>query len=421
MLSISNSPPQFWRRVSIVLMGTAAAQAIPIVVLPLLTRMLTPEALGQYFVWLGVATVASVVATLRLDVAIFNAKSQDELGFLFQATIVSAVAIAGLLLISLVGLHYAVPGWLGKHILSTGLVEVAFMAAILAISQTTLSVYVYHALFAKQALAKILLSGAVTITQLIAVVAGFGVKGMILGHVIAAACVVMWLVFDVLRNLSLDLGEFNFRHYLSTIKANWRFPVFSVPADFIGSFSAQLPLFLTSGRFGNELAGQYALTNRTLATPVGLMAGSILSVFKEEASRQYRELGQCRQAYLKMFRVLVLLGLPLFAILFFASRELFSLLFGPEWVKAGEFAQLLAPMFYLKFVASPLSYTIYLSNRQARDLVWQIALLAMTACIFYLFNDIHRAVACYSAGYSSLYLIYLRISYQAAKGREDAS
>jgi O-antigen/teichoic acid export membrane protein len=290
------------------------------------------------------------------------------------------------------------------------------LAALLAVSQTSLAAYVYGAKFARQALAKILLAGATALVQLIAVWAGYGIEGMIYGQVLAVACVVTWIVIDVCRCFSVDLGGASMARYFSTIREHWRFPVFSMPADFISALSAQLPLFLIGGRFGGSLVGQYALTNRTLAAPVGLLAGSVLSVFKEEASRQYRETGQCRQAYIKTFRSLAVLGVAPFTLLFFISERLFVLVFGPDWAEAGRLAAMLVPMFYLKFVASPLSYTMYLASRQSYDLLWQIALLVMTASVFKFSSDIQWAVMSYSIGYSVLYLAYLRMSYLSARG-----
>lgn len=408
--------PQFWRRASVVLAGAVAAQAIPLIVLPLLTRLLPPEALGQYYIWFGVSTVASVVATLRLDVAIFNAKSGQEMASILQAAIASAVAIAVFLAIVLLGLKFVAPGWIGGRVVSVGATATACMAALLAISQTAIAAYVYSARFARQALARILLAGSTAAAQLIAVASGFGVEGMIYGQVLATACVVIWLVGDLRRSLSLDLRGISLSRYMSTIRECWRFPVFSMPADFISAFSAQLPLFLIGVRFGNAPVGQYALTNRALAAPVGLLAGSVLSVFKEEASRQYRETGQCCPAYWKTLYSLALLGIAPFSLLFFISERLFVFVFGPDWAEAGTLASMLAPMFYLKFVASPLSYTMYLADRQWHDLLWQLTLLAMTAITFRFSSDIRHAVAAYSAGYSALYLAYLLMSYRAAKG-----
>ena len=377
-----------------------------------------PEDIGKYFVWLGFASVASVVATLRLDIAIFNAKSKKELTSIFLTALYSTVLILSAALILCIGIKYFSPGWTEKNLIKTGLFEALCMAAIMAANQTALATYVYHANFTKQAIAKIVLSGAVALAQLLTSLLGWGAKGLIQAHLISAAVVVVWIVYDVISSLSLRVDRFHPSRCFSTLKNNWRFPVFSMPADFIGSFAAQLPVFMVNGRFGSTSAGQYALTSRTLAAPVGLLAGAVLSVFKEEAAREYREVGNCRKTYLKTLKLLGVLGFPPFLILIFGSKLLFELIFGQEWIKAGELAQLLAPMFYLKFVVSPLSYTLYIANRQMADLLWQIVLLTMTATAFYLSKDIYLAVSTYSAGYSFLYLIYLLMSYKAAKGEK---
>jgi len=146
------------------------------------------------------------------------------------------------------------------------------------------------------------------------------------------------------------------------------------------------------------------------------LAGSVLSVFKEDASRQYRETGQCRQIYIKTLRALAVFGIVPFAGLYFFSDLLFGLIFGEQWRQAGRYASILAPMFYMQFISSPLSYTLYIANRQFSDLVWQIILLGMTVSVYYIGREVYQAVMMYSVGYSLLYAVYLMISYMAAKG-----
>jgi len=160
----------------------------------------------------------------------------------------------------------------------------------------------------------------------------------------------------------------------------------------------------------------YALTLRVLAAPVGLLADSVLTVFKERAGRDYRELGNCIDAYRHAFRSLSILAILPFTALFFLGEEAFVLVFGSSWAQAGHFAELLSPMFFMKFIASPLSYTLYVANRQLHDLVWQITLFGMTWAVFKFCNNLESAVLMYSAGYSGLYVAYLALSYNAARG-----
>ena len=91
--------PTFWKNVTTVLGGTAIAQIIPIAILPLLTRIVPTDQLGAYFVWLGATSVLIVIASARLDMAVFLAQSEEQVNGIFQAVLVISVCVgvAGLL------------------------------------------------------------------------------------------------------------------------------------------------------------------------------------------------------------------------------------------------------------------------------------------------------------------------------------
>jgi O-antigen/teichoic acid export membrane protein len=76
----------------------------------------------------------------------------------------------------------------------------------------------------------------------------------------------------------------------------------------------------------------------------------------------------------------------------------------------------LAPMFAMRFIASPVSYILYLTEKQNYDLIWQVALLAMTFSSFYLPATYKLSLILYSLGYSILYGIYCLMSYNFCKG-----
>ena len=76
----------------------------------------------------------------------------------------------------------------------------------------------------------------------------------------------------------------------------------------------------------------------------------------------------------------------------------------------------LLPLFALRFVASPLSYTFFIAGRQRINLVWQIALLAMTVGTLIFLPEYRTTLQAYSAGYCLLYLVYLRLSYTLSCG-----
>jgi len=413
----SGHPPNFWRKVATVLGGTAVSQLIPIAVLPLFTRLLGPEELGIYFLWLGAAGVLAVLATAKLDMAIFVARTDRDIHDLLRLIVLISIGIA---LLTIIALKVVLP-LSGMAIDYRAIQEfswpLALLAMFMAIHQGLLAVLVYRAEFTRLGWAKILLTGSVGLLQLLVVVSGLGVKGLIYTHLLmtcaAAAITMQWINITPVRLIR----DISFPRLRKVLASNYRFPLYSMPGNFINSFAVQLPLFIIIARFGSASVAFYALTLRVLAAPIGLLANSVLTVFKEQAGRDFREQGNCRAAYRYALKSLTALAIAPALILGIFGEQIFTFAFGQEWSAAGRYAQLLTPLFLMRFIASPLSYTLYIANRQLYALLWQAGVLAMTWAVFSLVGGLETAIKVYSLGYCCMYLLYIFISYRAACGK----
>jgi O-antigen/teichoic acid export membrane protein len=411
-----SSLPAFWSRVATVLGGTIIAQLIPIAILPLLTRLIGPEDLGLYFLWSGVASVLTVLASAKLDMAIFTAQIEEVIDDLLRLIAFIAIGIAILTLIVL----KAILPWSGFVIENRAIQEfsgpLALFALAMAIYQGLLAVLTYRAAFKRLVWAGILLAGSIALLQLLAGWAGLGVRGLIYSRLLMTGVVgVAVMHWAEISPLHLVRG-FSFPRLRGVLVANYRFPLYSMPGNFVNSLAAQLPLFIIIARFGPAAVAFYALTLKVLAGPISLLANSVLTVFKEQAGRDFREQGNCRDAYRYAFKSLVALAILPALILGGFGEQIFRITFGPGWGVAGHYAQMLAPLFFMRFIASPLSYTLYLSQRQLQALIWQTGVLAMTWAVFSLTNNLETAITVYSLAYSTMYLLYIFISYQAACG-----
>src|SRR3546814_16227624 len=88
----------------------------------------------------------------------------------------------------------------------------------------------------------------------------------------------------------------------------------------------------------------------------------------------------------------------------------FVLVLGEKWRMAGIIAMWMLPLYSLRFIASPLSYTFYIVDKQHVDLAWQVGLLVMTVATLNITSTsdvVHRT---YAYSYSALYLIYIYTS-----------
>jgi O-antigen/teichoic acid export membrane protein len=395
-------------------MGTLGSQAISLGVMLLIVRLYTPAEVGMYNVWLSFATILTVVVTGRYELALFSTSRTAESYSIVKLALLLTVFLS---VICTLGVGVAatyiggVPSVVGEYWL-----VLAFAIFAMGVNKVILAVLSFKQAFKKMGLAKIWMSASIALAQVLAGYFALGIEGLIYGQaagaLIATAIACLW--FDKAWFMACWTTPYN--QMVATAKRYINFPIFSLPAGVVNTISAQLPIIIVASRFGHEEAGWLALTLKMMGAPVTLLASSVLDVFKEQAARDFRMTGNCIPVFMRTFKSLALLSLLPFVFVWFFSEWAFSFFMGPDWVQSGYYAVLLLPMFYLKFVVSPLSYTIFISQRQHADLVWQFVLMLVTIGCFILPEKIDTALWSYSLAYGAMYFVYFGISYRCAQG-----
>ena len=403
----------FLRSVGSVFTGTLIAQLIPIVGTLVLARIFDPAAFGVFAAWLGAVLFLGVVLTGRFETSLaIEADGQPRRAAVVMILLtIAMMSFAAAVLVGLTAL-------LGLEVLArmpVGLLVAAMPTAVMVAGTQTLQNWAAadgryrHLTIMRiaQATSVVLLQIAIGLVWSDAVGLGFGY--------LTGAC------FGLVVGIVLRPPE---RTRCSGLKAEllayWRkhrrFPLYSLPADAVNAAAAQLPVFVVAARFGSEAAGLLAMAMRMLGAPMSLLAASVLDVFKRHAGQAFRERGECRAEYLHAFRILLVVAVIAAVAIVLGVEPIFAAVFGEAWLGAGTMALWLLPRFAVGFVASPLSYMVYVAGKQQLDLIWQLALLAMTLATLLLVDSTQWALVSYSLGYSGLYLVYLLMSYQFSLG-----
>lgn len=405
----------FWKHVITVLTGSVAAQILPLLLAPLITRICTPEDMGAFGVWFGLVAVASIAATLRLESAMILDHGTEE-----QSTCFSVVAYFATLLafaITLCGVLARALGLpIASHMSWFGLMSIGIGTWLTAYMQTTLAYAASCNAFAPAAKARVLAAATIALSQAALLLLGMGANALLAGQLVGLAAGLLaaryWLSPPHPRLTALPHdAQWN---YLRKHEAFWRF---SLPANLLNVLCAQLPLLFISARHGVVAAGLFVLTLRVLAAPVSLLAASVLEVFKRQSVLEFQTVGNCKECYLSTFRILLLLGIGPALIMFCFAPALFAFVFGESWRAAGDIARILAPLYFLNFIASPLSYVFNVTGKQKADLAWQIARGILILGAFSAHLTLQGNLLAYTIGYSLLYLIYLQKSYRYSQNR----
>ncbi|NQY82114.1 MAG: lipopolysaccharide biosynthesis protein [Alphaproteobacteria bacterium] len=406
---------EFWRSVVLVLSGTAIAQFVPVLGSLVLARLYAPSEFGVFSAWLGVVVLLSIIFTGRFEAALAIEVDGEPRRLAVASTLVTACLIA------IVAAIVLAIGVLVFPSIAVGVPKVVIVIAIptalaIAGAQTWQSWAAAEGAYRKLSSMRIVQAVAITLIQITAGVFYASANTLACAHLFG---VIVGLAFSTYM---MPVGTFPQGQAVATIKAFWhrqrRFPLLSLPADSINKAGAQLPILIVASRFGSEVAGLLALTMRVLGVPISLLGKSVLDVFKRHAAASFRERGECRDDYLRTFKVLAIASLVFCAVMPFVSEPLFAIAFGEQWRLSGVIALWMMPMFATGFIASPLSYMVYIAGKQNVDIIWQVALLGVVFVTLSIPHHYKFALQAYSVGYSLLYIVYLVMTYRFSLGEQ---
>ena len=86
---------EFIKNVTTLMLGTSIAQAIPIAISPILTRIYTPSDFGVFALYSSLVTILSVFSTGRYELAIMQANTKNEANSLVFGAMSLALVFSG--------------------------------------------------------------------------------------------------------------------------------------------------------------------------------------------------------------------------------------------------------------------------------------------------------------------------------------
>ena len=408
------------RNVLTLMTGTTLAQALPIAISPILTRLYSPEDFGRFALYMAVAMMVSVVVTGRYELAILLPRQDRDAMHITALAMVLSVAISIVLLIVVLFFSDSIATLLGDTALAPWLYWVPASTLLLGFYQSLNYLSNRKAQYKRLAISRTVQSSSIGLAQLGSGYAGSGAVGLMAGQLtgqVLATAVLARLIWREEHRLIRALRP---SRSLALARKYINFPKYLIVAHSFNTASGQMPVLLLSALFSTTAAGFFTLTQRVMAAPMALIASALGDVFRQEASQAYIHQGDCRQIYQKTFKRLLLISAGPFATFFFLAPALFSWVFGEQWRVAGEYAQILTPMAFLQFITSPLSSMFMIAEKQRLDLLWQIFLITLVVLSFVLGNMLSSAkgaLMVFSAAYCVAYAINGLMTYGFSKSR----
>jgi O-antigen/teichoic acid export membrane protein len=345
--------------------GGALAQALPLLLGPLLTRLYSPTQFGLYHLFAAVAANVAVVACARYEHALPLARDDAEAHALVALcrwillTVMAFSALGAVAWALSIGALW--PLWLPAAVGAFGWLSLATLVAVRAQR------------FGALATSRVLQHGGGAALQAAAGAAGAGLWGLVVAPIAAALAAAAWL------RPRLGQGWTVSRSAMKAVAQRHRdFPVLNTPHAFLGALQDTLAVALIAAWQGPAAAGFWGLALRYLKAPATLVGGAVSQALYPALAAGGAATEQGRSAVRRVMRNLALLALPLVLALWLFAPAAFAAAFGASWREAGELARALALYIGVHFVASPLSVATMAWGAQA----WALKLSLVGQTLF---------------------------------------
>ncbi|EDY85634.1 Polysaccharide biosynthesis protein [gamma proteobacterium HTCC5015] len=394
---------KFVRGISVLAGGSAGAQVLMVLASPVLTRLYAPEEFGFFGVYMGLSIVLSTIGSGRYELAILIPKLNSEAYQLYKLT--HAVGILSFLLASTAALVISeVAPVVGKDVPKEMFFYSSAGMLVMLSFQTNIHWLTRQGAYKK--ISQFRMIQSLLIVSFSLVMAFWGeVEGLALAHIVGTAVTVVAMGVYVQKTLK-DIKE---NSTLTSIAKEYiKFPKYLVPAHGLNRITAQMPVVLLGGIFGPAIAGYYSLSQRVVGAPTNIVSGSVAGVFKNEASKAISEGKGCKSEYMRSAKLLSAAFFVPFFVLVLGAPFLFGVIFGAEWRQAGVYAQILSPLYYFRFVFSPLHSVYMLTGNQAQELAWQIVLFfvaLVSLCVGYFEFSVEETLLAYSLAFSMMFAV----------------
>lgn len=394
---------EFSKNVLTLMTGTAFAQALPILISPILTRLYSDEDFGLFSLYSSIVIGVLTIGSLRYNMAIVLPKEDTEAKQL--VTLSRKIVLLVSIITTILLIYFS--SVIVELINAKGIESYFFIAGISIYILAQIEVIRYYLNRKKKykliSKAKIYQSGGSSIFQVLFGLFSFsgGVTGMIFG-VLVGQLMGFFYLFKKTK------GEFN---EVSTnnkflLKKYKKMPLLNGPNAVVDTIRVNGINIMISRLFSSMFLGQFALAWRVLQSPIGLINGALSQVCFQQLSILEKEK---RYPFLKKSVIRSFwLGIFPFTFLYFLAPIIFPFIFGENWEVSGKIASYLCPWLFLNLISSPISTFFIVVEKQGILLLYAIFYMLTPLITIWVFKyDFLLAIQGLSISMSIMLLIFI--------------
>jgi lipopolysaccharide exporter len=412
---------QFLKNFMTIASGNIFAQIIIVAAMPVITRIYSPAEFGLFALFMAIISSISVIGCLTYERAILLPESDEDT---FNVILLSFLVLTGMSLIlfmivlffnselTLLFKNKDIGFWLYFIPLAM------FIFGLIRISGYCRVKYKNFKIMAVSKVTRAVSSVSVKIGLGISLTAYGG--WLILAELISEVICFLTLVGRPSSQIVKSFFDKTSREGLKRVAFEYKkFPIYSSWAALLNFFTKNSVVFVLSIIFTPTIVGYYALCNRALGLPIGLISDSMQSVYLQKSTLQLKS-GQPIFPHLaRLLLILTLLAILPSIVLILFGKHIFVFVFGDKWYIAGQYIQVMTPWFFFLFINNPAKVIFDICQKQELRLILNIivAISRVGSLIVgsFMFDDALKVIAFFIIINCSLEFIEILIVFFIAR------
>lgn len=350
--------------------GSVVSQVIPIMLMPILTRIYSPDQFGGFTIYISIVTLVTIVSSLRYEQALLIETSKGDLGAVYS---LSEVA---LFLVSLISFMLGCVLLYINNTVDVLLCSVAILFS--ALQQLNLVLLNRLEMFGDIAKTRIILSTSIVVGQVLLGLLEID-QGLMLGYIISHMIAFLTMP-SIIKGYTFS--KFTRQDLCRVFLRHRDLAIYSMPAALMNTASTQIPVMMIGNFYGSAVAGQYGLSNRMVNVPLSVLGSSVGQYYSSRIANSKNDTVEVVKTSKSTIKKLTFSGAMLFIPLVIISPWLFPILFGEDWLMAGNYTSLLSVWYFSVFVISPISSVVTIFERHKQYLVFNVLLLLTRLLVF---------------------------------------
>ena len=393
----------FFRDVFTLTAGTSLAQFITILLTPVLSRLYSPEDFAVFALFTSLVSQVSVIASLRLEMALPTIKQDWEAARLTKLAIKTSLWIC-LLAVLCISAYLL---WIEKS--ENRLILLLAPLAILfsAINQILNFYSSRSKSFRVNSISRILLNLVTGLGSITLGFIGWGSHGLIIGNVVGLiiGSVVLWQPHKKAIQTAIEINKYPDKYYYNKFK---QYIFINTPHAFVDTLELSGIILLLNQYYSDAEIGSYFFAYRLLKLPVSLIGAAVFQVFYQKMAEAKNEGNKVSPLIIEVYKKMAQIGTPVFLFIMLFASDFFPLIFGKDWQQAGSIASILPPWLLLNFIASSVSgATFIFNNQQSAFIISIIHFLLRAIAILILGKFLHfEAILMIHTVISSVIMIF---------------